>query len=82
MNLSLSDIAPYLLVAFILVINIALWASFKNSETRGQLDMLRKAGRTLRNPFEKEDAALKELSQKVNALKTDREDIQDSEKSE
>jgi hypothetical protein len=76
MNLTLSDIAPYLLVAIIVLINFALWASLRSRATRDQFDMLRKAGKSLQKPWEKEDKAMQELSEKVKLLNKTREDIQ------
>jgi uncharacterized membrane protein (DUF106 family) len=75
MNFSLSDIAPYLLVAIILLINLALWGSLRSKSTRDQLDILR-AAKSLQKPWEKEDRAMQELSEKVKKLNADREDIQ------
>jgi hypothetical protein len=38
--------------------------------------MLRKAGKSLQKPWEKEDKAMQELSEKVKLLNKTREDIQ------
>ena len=76
MNFSISEIAPYLLVAVVVLINIALWASLRSRATQDQFDMLRKAGKTLQKPWEKEDRAMRELSEKVKELKPGKNDIQ------
>jgi hypothetical protein len=76
MTLSISEIAPYLLVAVVVLINIALWASLRSRATQDQFDMLRKAGKTLQKPWEKEDRAMRELSEKVKELKPGNIDIQ------
>jgi hypothetical protein len=76
MNFSISEIAPYLLVAVVVLINIALWASLRSRATQDQFDMLRKAGKTLQKPWEKEDRAMRELSEKVKEIKPGKNDIQ------
>lgn len=76
MNISFSDVAPYALIAVILLINIFLWVSLRSRGTREQFDLLRKAGKTLQKPWEKEDRALQELSEKVSQLKNKPEHIQ------
>jgi hypothetical protein len=76
MNFTFSEIAPYLLITFIVIINIALFASLRSQATRDQLDMLHKAGKTFQKPWEKDDRVMQELSQKVKLLHPDKEDIQ------
>jgi hypothetical protein len=78
MNLSLAEIAPYLLIAVIVLINIALWASLRSRGTLNQIEMLRKAGKTMQKPWDKEDNALRELSERVKRLHSDKEDIQNN----
>jgi hypothetical protein len=79
MNLSLSDIAPFLLIAIIVFINIALWASLRSRATHYQIDLLREVAKTIRKPWEKEDSAMQELSERVKRLYPDNEDIQKDE---
>jgi hypothetical protein len=76
MNLTFSEIAPYLLIILVVIINVALFASLRSQSTRDQLDMLHKAGKTFQKPWEKDDRAMQELSQKVKLLHPDEEDIQ------
>ncbi|MEI8131147.1 MAG: hypothetical protein WCG34_01860 [Leptolinea sp.] len=78
MNLSLPEIAPYLLIAIIVLINLALWASLRNRATHDQIEMLRKASKIMRKPWEKEDRALLELSERVKNLRSRKDDIQNS----
>ena len=78
MNFSLSEFTPYLLVAFILIINIALWTSLRSRSTHDQIDMLRKAGKTMQKPWEKEDSAMHELSERVKELRPNKDDIQNN----
>jgi len=78
MNLSLPEIAPYLLIAIIVLINLALWASLRNRTTHDQIEMLRKASKIMRKPWEKEDRALLELSERVKNLRSRKDDIQNS----
>jgi hypothetical protein len=76
MTFSISEIAPYLLVAIVVLINVALWASLRSRATQDQFDLLRKAGKTLQKPWEKEDRAMRELSEKVKELKPEKNDVQ------
>jgi hypothetical protein len=76
MNFSLAEIAPYIVVIVIVLINIALWASIRSRSTQDQFDLLGKAGKSIRKPWEKEDKAIQELSEKVRQFKTNKDDIQ------
>jgi len=58
------------------LINLALWASLRSKSTRDQFDILRKAGKSLQKPWEKDDRAMQELSDKVKKLNAAREDVQ------
>jgi len=78
MNFSISEFTPYLLIAFILIINIALWASLRSRSTHDQIDMLRKAGKAIQKPWEKEDNAMCELSERVKSLRLIKDDIQNN----
>lgn len=62
-------LVPLLLVAFIVVINIALWTSFSGKTTSKDTEKWKKISRSIQNPFEKEDNSLKELSERVSRLK-------------
>ncbi len=67
--MTLIDLAPYLLVLIILLINIALWSSFKRNKGNRQLEFWQKVGSTLQKPWEKEDRTYRELSERVKNLK-------------
>lgn len=76
MNLGLSEFAPYVLIGVFVLINIALWASLFSKSTHEQIDMLRKAGKTMQKPWDKEDKAFHELSDRVKRLQSSGKDIQ------
>lgn len=75
--MTFSDIAPYLLVAFIVFLNIALWTSFRNRGANKQLDLWRKTLNSMQNPWEKEDKNLHELSDRVQNLRKNSPDDHD-----
>ncbi|UCH59194.1 MAG: hypothetical protein JSV61_13370 [Anaerolineales bacterium] len=60
------------LTLFIVIgINAAIYASIRRGNTVGQIELLRKAAKRARNPWEDEDEALKELSKRVSELRKD-----------
>lgn len=69
MNLNLQSwVAPAIIILVVVVINVGLIYALRSKNTGEQLDLLRKAGQSARNPWQKEDARLKELSEKVAHL--------------
>jgi hypothetical protein len=64
-----SDLALYLFVGFIVLLNIVLWTSFRRKGTSQFFDMWRKAGTSYKGPWEKEDRNLQELSARVQQLR-------------
>jgi len=60
---------PVLAVAVIVILNVALWSSLNSKKTTKNSDQWMKISRSIQKPFEKEDASLKELSERVNRLK-------------
>jgi len=60
---------PVLAVAVIVILNVALWSSLSGKKTTKNSDQWMKISRSIQKPFEKEDASLKELSERVNRLK-------------
>lgn len=72
--MTLSDIAPYILIAFIIFLNIALWTSFSKKGANQFFDLWRKAGTSIQKPWEKEDKNLQELSTRVEKLKQEKSD--------
>ncbi len=67
--MSWMDLAPYLLVLLILIINIALWSSFKRNKGSREIEFWQKVGSTLQKPWEKEDKKYRELAERVKNLK-------------
>jgi hypothetical protein len=53
----------------VILINVAIYYSVKGKGTIGQIEMMRKAAKQARNPWEVEDKALAELSDLVKKLK-------------
>lgn len=58
-----------LTLIIVIGVNAAIYASLRNRSTVGQIEMLRRAVRRARNPWEHEDNDLLELSRRVAALK-------------
>jgi len=58
-------------VLLVVSINAALYVSLRNHKTVGQIELIHKAARRARRPWGEEEDALKELSQRVAALKSD-----------
>ncbi len=58
-----------LTIVGVIVINVAIYYSIKGKSTIGQIEMMRKATRQARNPWEIEDTALQELADIVADLK-------------
>jgi hypothetical protein len=67
--MTLMDIAPYLVVVFIVFINIALWSSLRSRGTQQHFDLWRKAGSSLQKPWAKEEKNLQELADRVKNLR-------------
>jgi hypothetical protein len=57
-------------------VNAAIYMSFKSKNTTGQIELLRRAAKRARDPWEQENADLKELSQRVSELKERKKDDQ------
>jgi hypothetical protein len=55
----------------VILINVAIYYSIKGKGTIGQINLMQKAARQARNPWEVEDKALSELSELVKKLKQD-----------
>ena len=71
-----------LTVAGVILINLAIYAMVKSRGNIGQIEMMRKAVKQARNPWEVEDKALKDLSDLVKQLKSkpDSPDVAEPEK--
>jgi hypothetical protein len=53
----------------VIVINVAIYYMVKGKGTIGQIELMRKATRQARNPWQAEDQALQELSELVRQFK-------------
>jgi hypothetical protein len=60
---------PILAVAVIVILNIALWSSFAGKKKTKNSGRWEQINRSIQTPFAKEDANLRELSDRVNRLK-------------
>lgn len=74
MNLSFQDPAVIVTVTVVIVviINLAIYFSLaksKQSNSVGQIELLRRAAKRARNPWEQEDADLRELSELAGRLR-------------
>jgi hypothetical protein len=58
-----------LTVVGVILINLAIYAMVKSRGNVGQIEMMRKAVKQARNPWEVEDKALKDLSELVKQFK-------------
>lgn len=76
-----SKVAIVVVITLVIVIlfNLAIFSSFGRNKGNkpGTVDMLRSAFKTARNPWKDEDTALKELSERVEALKENKEGEED-----
>jgi len=53
----------------VILINLAIYAMVRGKGTTGQIELMRKAAKQARNPWEIEDTALKDLSELVKQFK-------------
>jgi hypothetical protein len=51
------------------ILNAAIFAALRRGNEAGQIELLQRAARRTRRPWQPEDEALKELSKRVEALK-------------
>lgn len=70
---------PVVVVAIIVVINIALWTSLSGKKAVKNSARWTQISQSIQKPFEKEDMLLKELSERVNRLKQKSENGTESE---
>ncbi len=66
--MTLVELAPYLLIGLILLINITLWKSFLDEKERPRMNNQGKAGFSFQKPWEKEEAEFRELNERVKSL--------------
>jgi hypothetical protein len=65
----LSDIVPYLVAAFIILMNIVLWSSIRKKKPGSFWETWTRAGKSLQKPWEKEDRKYRQLSALVEKFK-------------
>jgi hypothetical protein len=58
-----------IVVPLVVGINAALYVSLRSRKTVGQIELFHKAATRARRPWGEEDDALKELSERVEAIK-------------
>jgi uncharacterized membrane protein len=56
-------------VVLVIAVNASLWAAFRGRSNIQSIEIMRKAAKTARSPFAKEDGDLQELSRRVAELK-------------
>lgn len=72
MDYGRAALVVFITLFIVIGVNAAIYVSFtrrKNHSSVGQIEMLQRAARQVRNPWEKEDADLQELSQRVKTLR-------------
>jgi hypothetical protein len=62
-------------LVIVIVLNAAIFLSSRRKKSNNTIEMFRKAAKRARNPWEDEDAALSELSDLVDKLKTDKDKL-------
>lgn len=62
-------LAILIVVVFVIVVNLTLWFMWRGRGTHDQIQTLRQAAKTLRQPWRREDDSWKELSERVQALR-------------
>ena len=72
MDLDKATIVICLTLFIVIGTNAAIYASFRRGNTKSTLDMLRRTATRIRNPWQVEDEALRELSDLASKLRTDK----------
>ncbi len=73
---------PVLVVGVIVIINIALWSSLSSKKVTKDSARWAQISQSIQKPFAKEDAILKELSDRVNRLKQTPDNSTESDKND
>jgi hypothetical protein len=58
-----------LVVLIILTLNLGLWAAWRRKDNRQQSDWLRRLSQSVRNPWQKDDQMMQDLSDQLDRLK-------------
>jgi len=56
-------------IIVVIIINAAIYSTYRRKDGASSIDLFRKAASQARNPWENEDADLKELSKKIEEIK-------------
>ncbi len=64
----------FAIIAGVLLFNLGLYLYARRHKPGGQIALLQKAFRSMKDPFAEDDAALEELSRRVEALRRKTED--------
>ncbi len=70
MDLDRAFLVVCLTVAGVVAINVMIFLSVRRGKDVTTIDLMRKAARRVRNPWQDEDDALEELSELVSGLKS------------
>ena len=62
-------IAIVLVIGLVVIVNLGLWFMWRGHGLHDQINTLRRTSKAIRNPWQKEDTSLEELSRRVNALR-------------
>jgi hypothetical protein len=62
------------LVAMVVILNFSLWTAWKRKKSDNSLNVLKKSGQILRQPWQKEDEQLEKLAHETAKLKRDKPD--------
>jgi len=69
MDVSKATLVICITVFVVIVINAAIYSTFRRKDGTGAVDLFHKAARQARNPWENEDTQLQELSKKVEEIR-------------
>jgi hypothetical protein len=72
MDLSKAALVICITLVIVIVINAAIYATYRRGRGPSTIDMFRQAARTARDPWKVEDDALEELSQLTAQFRKDR----------
>jgi len=77
MDLEKAGLVICLTLFIVIGVNAAIYAAVSRGKTAGQIELIRRAARRAKDPWEEEDQALKELSKRVKNLQNLRGDKKD-----
>ena len=74
MDISKAGLVVAVTLIAVVVLNAVIYLALRRGKTIQQIELLRRAVKRARHPWETEDENLKELSQRVAQLKQEKED--------